>query len=218
MKKVTAALIIVFLSVACSAKERLEMPPIPEPPSNWKAYNWSTISGTICPKLAGEYSEPPLINRSGKEAGFIPNDSFDLYSSYIPFHLGERRELESNDLNLVSDHFVIQQPDSTQFYFVYLNEQTGFLVEYRFRASEGDYECKGGYIEFPIYSTFGMIEGRTVNFQIRNIVVKDESGAFVIQSTRGPSRETSTNSINEFLFEFFQYPKVEKYDGSSAEK
>lgn len=209
MKKVIAALLIVFSGVACSAKERLEMPPIPDPPADWKPFSWSTIPGTICPKLTGEYSEPPLINRSGKETSLTPKDSFDIYSSYIPFHLGERRELESVDIRLANDHFAIRQPDDTQFYFMYLNEQTGLPVEYHFRSTEGDYTCKGGYIEFPIYATYGMIEGTTVNFQIRNIMVKDEKGALVIQSTRGPVHGSTTNSINEFTLEFFQYPKAE---------
>ena len=205
MKTEITALILMVSSVACSAPDRLEMPPIPDPPPNWKSFSLSFSPESNCPNLEGEYSEPPLIYRSGKKAKYTPSDNFDLYSSYIPFHLGERRELEANDSDLAKDHFVIRQPDDTQFYFVYLNEHTRSLVEYYFRSTEGDFECQNGYIEFPNYTTYGMIEGRSVNFQIRNVVLMDETGALVIQSTRGPFRGKLSNTKQEFTFEFFRY-------------
>ena len=136
MRKAIAIIIIIFLSVACSAKERLELPPIPDPPADWDTFNLSSASGTICPNLEGKYAEPPLINRSEKRASVTTVDNFDLYSSYIPFHLADRRELVLNDIELASDHFVIQQPDETQFHFLYLNERTKSLVEYHFQATE----------------------------------------------------------------------------------
>jgi len=205
MKSEITTLILMFSTAACSAPDRLEMPSFPDPPTNWKTFSLSSIPGSNCPNIEGEYSEPPLIYRSGKKAKYTPTDKFDLYSSYIPFHLGERRELEANDLDLARDHFVIRQPDVTQFYFVYLNELTRSLVEYHFRSTEGDFECKNGYIEFPNYTTYGMIEGRSVNFQIRNVVVMDETGALVIQSTRGPYRGELSNAKKEFSFEFLRY-------------
>ncbi len=168
----------------------------------------SSIPGTNCPDLAGEYSEHPLIYRSGKELKYISGDNFDLYSSYIPFHLGERRELAANDMDLATDHFVIRQPDATQFYFVYRSEQTGSLVEYHFRSTEADFECQAGYIEFPNYTIYGMIEGRSVNFQIRNTVNRDKGGALIIQSTRGPFRGNAGKISNEFSYEFFRYPNA----------
>ena len=162
------------------------------------------------------YSQPPLISRSGKEASFIPKDISGLYSSYIPFHLGDRRELKANDIGLDSDHFAILQPDATQFYFLYLNEYSGSLVEYHFRSTEGDFECQDGYVEFPHFTTYGMIEGKSVNFQIRNILIKDAGGSLVIQSTRGPFRGGVTNGVGEFTFEFFQYPLVDDMNGQPS--
>lgn len=208
MRTETAVLILLLSSAACSAPDRLEMPPIPGPPPGWKSFNLTTIPESNCPSIAGEYSEPPSIYRSRKEEGFMPKDNLDLYSSYIPFHLGERRDLETNDINLHGDHFLVRQPDATQFFFVYLNDRTGTLVEYHFRSSEGDFECQGGHIEFPLYKIYGMVEGLSVNFQIRNIVIKDEQDAFIIQSTRGPLRETAKITENPFTTEFYRYPKV----------
>lgn len=218
MRTEIATLIIVFLSTACSAKEIVEMPPFPDPPVDWKPFIRSTPSGTICPKLTGVYSQPPLINRSGKEASFTPKDISGLYSSYIPFHLGDREEMKVNNIGLTSDHFVIRQPDTSQFYFMYLNEYSGSLVEYHFQSREGDFECRDGYMEFPHFTTYGMIEGKTANFQIRNILIKDEGGALVIQSTRGPYRGSLANGIGEFTFEFFQYPIVEDNNGQTSDK
>ena len=92
MKTEITALIVMFLSAACSVPDKLEMPPFPNPPTNWKPFSLLSIPGSNCPKLEGEYSEPPLIYRSGKKVKYPSTDNFDLYSSYIPFHLGERRE------------------------------------------------------------------------------------------------------------------------------
>ena len=203
-----ATLILVFSSAACSAPERLEMPSLPDAPLDWKTFDFSLFPGSNCPNISGKFSEPPLIYRSGKKSRFTPRDNFDLYSSYIPFHLGDRKELKVNNMDLASDHFVIEQPDAAQLYFVYINGLTGLPVEYHFRSKEGDFECKDGYIEFPNFAKYGMIEGRSVNFQIRNILVKDEQGALIIQSTRGPFRGNATKSSYEFTFEFFLYPVV----------
>jgi len=206
MRSKIASLFLMCSSAACSAPDKLEMPTIPDPPSGWQSFSWSSIPGSACPKLEGEYSEPPLIFRTGNEARYTASDNFDLYSSYIPFHLAERRELEANELDLPNDSFVIRQPDKSQFQFVYLNEHTQSIVEYLFLSSEGDFKCHGGYIEFPNYTTYGIIEGKSVNFQIRNIVVKDEAGALVIQSTRGPFRGNTIKSKSEFTYEFIRYP------------
>lgn len=210
MRTEIATLILIFSSVSCSAPEILGMPTVPDALSKWSTFSLSLVPESKCPNMAGEYSEPPLIYRSGTDARYTPSDNFDLYSSYIPFHLGERRELGANDLGLARDHFVIRQPDLDQFYFVYLNEDAKALVEYHFRSTEGDFECQDGYIEFPNYSAYGMIEGGTVNFQIRNIVAKDDGGSLVIQSTRGPFLGNSTRTTDEFTYEFFLYPNVDE--------
>ena len=210
MKTEIATLIILFSSTACSAPDRLEMPPISGPPPGWGSFTLTTMPESDCPIIAGEYSEPPSIYRSREVEGFLPKDNLDLYSSYIPFHLGERREMETNDINLPGDHFWIRQPDAAQFFFVYLNDRTGTLVEYHFRSEEGDFECQDGHIEFPNYEINGMIEGRSVNFQIRNILIKDEQDALIIQSTRGPFRGTAKMTENSFTTEFFRYPKNER--------
>jgi len=205
MRSELAALALAFSSVACSVPERLAIPPPPDPPTGWNQFSMSTVSGTDCPILEGEYLEPPSIYRSGKEAKYIPKDNMDLYSGYIPFHLAERKDLAVNEIGLTSDHFLIRQPDVTQFYFLYLNEQTKNIVEYHFQSDEGDFKCNGGYIEFPNYTVYGMIEGTSVNFQIRNIIVKDNAGALIIQSTRGPFRGNPSKVTNEFMYEFFRY-------------
>ena len=203
-----AALALAFMGVACSAPEMLEIPYPPDTPNNWKKFSTSTIAGTDCPILEGEYLEPPSIYRSGKEVRHIPKDNMDLYGGYIPFHLGERNELSVNEMNLTSHRFVIRQPNATQFYFFYLIEQTNTLVEYHFRSEEGDFECQAGHIEFPKITRYGMIEGRSMNFQIRNILLKDKSGALVIQSTRGPYRGNPSKAEKEFSYEFFRYSKA----------
>jgi len=206
MKNLTIVIAAVFSGVACSAPDRLEIPPLPGPPSAWTQFSTSSIPESDCPMIQGEYLEPPSIYRSGKESKYLPKDNLDLYGGYIPFHLAERKELVENEMGLTSNRFAIQQPDPTHFYFFYLNEQTGNPVEYHFRSENGAFQCHDGYIEFPNYSTYGMIEGRSVNFQIRNVLLKDKEGALVIQSTRGPYRGNPGKAEKKFMFEFFRYP------------
>ncbi len=61
---------------------------------------------------------------------------------------------------------------------------------------------------FPIISYYVMIEGRSLNFQVRNILLKDETGALVIQSTRGPFRGNPAKAEKKFMYEFFRYPQA----------
>ena len=206
MRDFVIGAVIAISTAACAAPEIIEFPSLPGPPGDWYQFNTTTIPASDCPMIEGEYLEPPSVQRSGRIAKLLPKDNYWLFFGYIPLHNADREELNPGELNIVKNSFVIRQPDASQFYFSFLNHEATAISEYHFRSSEGDFECHDGYIEFPSYSTYGMIEGRSVNFQIRNVLLKDKEGALVIQSTRGPYRGNPGKAEKKFMFEFFRYP------------
>lgn len=210
MKYKISIFIVLCMTASCSARDKLEMPLIPNPPPDWEPFSTATLQASECPELEGVYAEPPLIHRSGKTKRFVPSDNLDMYSSYIPFHLGDRSVLRTGAVDYTDNHFKITQPDPAQFFIVYKNRPTDEVVQLHFRQSDGDFECANGMIRFPEYQVTGMVEGSSLNFQIRNIIAKDNSGALVIQSTRGPYRGVSGELNNEFSYEFIRYPSVER--------
>ena len=59
-------------------------------------------------------------------------------------------------------------------------------------------------------TSYGVIEGMSVNFQIMNVLLRDEEGALVIQSAGGPYRGEISKNRNSFMFEYLKYfPKLE---------
>jgi len=208
MRNVTAVVALVLYCASCSLPDELEIPPLPGPPDDWHGFSTSTIPGSDCPMIEGEYFEPPSIQRSKNNRKYIPKDNLWLFSGYIPLHLADRQVLAKSKLNIRKNSFVIRQPDASHFYFSFLNHQATSVSEYYFKSDEGDFDCHDGYIEFPKITRYGMIEGRSVNFQIRNILLKDKSGALVIQSTRGPYRGNPSKVEKEFSHEFFRYTKA----------
>jgi hypothetical protein len=206
MRTRALVVILVITSVACSPMDVLEIPVAPPPPSHWSDFSTATIPGTDCPVIEGIYLEPPLIYRIGVDAKSIPGDSADLYTRYIPFRLAEREESAVNEMRLNNNSFAIRQPDATEFYFSYFIETKNILVEYHFQSEKGNFECRNGHIEFPKITSYGVLEGMSVNFQIKNILLKDDQGALVIQSTRGPYRGNASKATKKFMFEFIKYP------------
>jgi hypothetical protein len=156
------------------------------------------------------YLEPPTIHRQGASDNYLPKDDSWLFSAYIPLHRADRSGLTPDAFQVPRNGFVIRQSDASNFYFFFLNYQATEIAEYHFRSDEGDFECHNGYIEFPKLSSYGMIEGRTINFQIRNVLLSDETGALVIQSTRGPFRGRPSEMERSLLFEFFRYPRKDQ--------
>jgi hypothetical protein len=190
---------------ACSSLSDLEIPSSPSPPDYWSTFSTSTMPGSDCPLIEGTYMEPPLVHRVGVDPEFVPKDTNGLYSSYIPFYRADREEFSVNGKGVSGNSFTIRQPDETQFYFSYFSEPINLLVEYHFQLDEGDFACGNGQIEFPKITSYGVIEGMSVNFQIKNVLMKDEKGALVIQSTGGPYRGKASQESKKFMFEFIKY-------------
>ena len=208
MRVTIFTLLIAVSSAACTGSARLEFPVLPDPPINWSQWSLTTLSNSNCPIIEGVYEQPPIIHRIGEKAGYLPDDKMDLYSGYIPFFRANRKEGVPSSLNLPQNGFEIRQPDATEFYFSYFNENKTLLVEYHFRSVEGDFNCYNGFMEFPTITNYGMIDGTSMNFQIRNVLVKDEDGALIIQSSRGPYHGNPSSLSSAFSYEFFRYPTV----------
>lgn len=206
MRRQSILLIYLHFCTACSSLSVLEIPPVSSPPENWNGYSATMFPDSQCADIGGMYLEPPDIHKDGKMPTLAPEDEEGSYYGHIPFHIAEKEKFRESEIYLFEKVFLIRQPNAENFYFSFLTEKFG-IVEYHFRADEGDFKCKDGYIEFPVISSYGMIEAMSVNYQIRNVILRDYSGALVIQETIGPYRGNPSTQAKEFKFKFLRYPK-----------
>lgn len=210
MRKNLIPLSGLFLLAACSSSAILEIPPISELPANWGQLSTSTFPGSSCPKISGQYSEPPVIYRSDGKVMANSRDGPGSYYGYFPLHLADRKELAEGGISIPSNRFLIKQLDADNFYLSFTTQKSS-VVEYHFQAEEGDFECKDGYIEFPIIGRSGMIEGKSVNSQIRNVVFRENAGALIVQKTIGPYRGDASTADKKFKHEFLRYQLYEGF-------
>lgn len=206
MRKQPVFVVYLLFCTACSALSVLEIPPVSNPPKDWISYSSMMFPDSQCADIGGMYLEPPNMYKDGKMLNLAPEDKAGSYYGHIPFHIAEKEKFKENENDLLKTVFLIRQPDAENFYFSFLTEKLG-IVEYHFRADEGDFKCKDGYIEFPIIRSYGMIEAMSVNYQIRNVVIRDDSGALVIQETIGPYRGDPATAAKEFKYKFLRYPQ-----------
>ncbi len=209
MRMFVVFMCVVFSCFACTTKEILILPEASQLPANWGRLSESRLSGSDYPLISGKYLEPPdviQVNKSGKREFLGIEGS---YYGHIPLHIADEIEHKSNVLGLDINELRIRQIDANQFTVAYITARHN-LVEHLFNAYEGDFECKEGYIEFPVLSGYEMVEGRTANYQIRNVMFNDLNGALIVQTTIGPYRKYIINSKNIFKEEFYRYKLIGK--------
>jgi hypothetical protein len=207
---------LLFYIAACSSSVHLEMPPVPGPPAHWSKFNTSTLPGSSCPNIAGVFLAPPLIFQSAEKIEESAEGWTASLYGHIPFHLADRKELKAEETSLTGHEFLIRQTDGENFYLSFLTQKAN-IVEYHFQREEGDFACRNGYLEFPIISSYGMVEGMSANTQIRNVLLRDMAGSLVIQKTIGPDRGRPAAKSKDFEYEFLRYPLHERLPETSLE-
>lgn len=210
MRKNLAYLSALLLLPACSSNAILEMPPVSESLGNWGQLSTSKFPESSCPKISGQYSEPPVLFQSDRDVSAHLSEGTGSYYGYFPFHLANRKESAVGEISLPNNRFLIEQRDPDNFYVSFTTQKSS-IVEYHFQAVEGDFECKSGYIEFPITGHSGMIEGKAVNSQVRNVVFREDDGSLIVQRTIGPYRGDSSTDDKKFRHEFLRYPLYGAY-------
>lgn len=208
MRNVIAAAVLALCCNSCATPQSLEFPPLPGAPENWDQFSTATIAGSDCPPIAGAYLEPPTVYQAGVDEKYQRKTNEWLFVGPIPFQRADEEQLAPGALDVPRHGFVIRQPTASRFDFYFFNHQVTAISGAHFRSDEGDFECHNGYIEFPRLISYGMIEGRTNNFQVRNVLLMDETGALVIQSTRGPYRGTQSKMKGEVSYEFIRYARL----------
>ena len=206
MRKRLLILTCIFCCSACSTTSVLEFPPVFDLPKIKKVDRSKTLPGSKCVDIGGIYLKKPIIVVEGAIQNGKASDETGSIYRHIPFHLAEKLEAKEGNASGLDALFLIRQPDADNFYFSLMTKKLG-LVEYHFRSGDGDYKCKDGYIEFPSTIYDGMIEAKSVNFQIRNVILRDESGALIIQQTSGPYRGNPSNADKKFKYEYLRYPQ-----------
>ena len=200
-----------LLCAACSAPSVLEIPQPPDAPGHWSQYSTVRFENSSCPSLAGEYLEPPVVFHSklGDQKDSLSEINKGSYYGHIPLHLADSRELKKDEVQIDSNTLHIRQPDADNLYFVYVTHKSS-IVEDHLNADEGDFKCKSGYLEFPRFRSYGMIEGMSVNSQIRNVILRDNEGGLIIQQTVGPYRGDPSASVDKFSYKFLRFSAVEE--------
>jgi hypothetical protein len=204
MRTKVIVLYLAFSCVACTTTEILDFPEATQLPVHWGEINVSRFSGSNCPSISGKYSEPPDIYQVDKNGHREFQGIEGSYYGFIPFHIAKEVKHESNKLGLSANQFLLQQVDSSNFTMAYLTPRSN-LVEYLFNADNDDFKCNEGYIEFPVFISYGMLEGQSVNAQVRSILFKDENGALIVRRTIGPYRKYLVNTKNTFTDEFLRF-------------
>lgn len=208
MKSLIAASVLAVGCTACAAQKPLGLPPLPEAPKTWLEFE-APLSGSECLDFKGAYLEPPLVHRIGIDEKYLAKDNEWIFFGYIPLHRGDRTVHAPGTYAVPRHGFVIRQTTAAEFDLLFYNHEGTSISDYLFRSEEGDFECSDGYIEFPTQVTYGMSEAGLLNFQVRNVLLLDETGALVIQSTRGPYRGTPSQMQREVSYEFIRYPRAE---------
>jgi len=205
-----AAIVCIALSCfACTTKEILVLPDASQLPIGWGEMNDLRFPESDCPLISGKYLEPPDVFQMEKknEREFLGNEG--SYYGHIPFHIADEIEDKSVVLGLSANEMSINQIDATQFTVAYITVRQS-SVAHLFDSHEGDFVCNDGYIEFPIYIHYGMIEGMSVNAQVRNVLFRDSKGSLIVKTTIGPYRKHIINSKNFFKEEVYRYHLTEK--------
>ncbi|HLF29424.1 MAG TPA: hypothetical protein VI566_00185 [Xanthomonadales bacterium] len=212
MRSLTIVAVIALGCASCAAPQPLAFPPLPGAPDDWHAFSTASIPGSECPLIEGVYLEPPSVHRQGAKRKYLTKNDHWLFIGPIPFFRATEEHLAAGELDVPKHGFVVRQPDASTFDFFLYNYQATAISKSHFRADEGDFECHRGYIEFPTLVSYATTEGGSTNFQVRNVLFVDETGALVIQSTRGPYRGSQSQMAREVSYEFFRYPRSDEQD------
>ena len=205
---------ILFVSialVACTTPDIIEIQESPTPPTHWNPISTTKLDNSDCPIIEGVYSESDYSFSSSKTNGYSKTPS-GSYFRFFPFHIAEESELTVDQFQLSDHEFAIRQPDASRLVFFYKSEKRAAIIESEFQSFEGDFECKHDYLEFPINEHYGMIEGRSLNVQVRNRITMDVSGALIVQSTFGPYRGNPSRAAGKFTHEYYRFQPVGQTD------
>jgi len=165
-----------------------------------------SLPDSQCAEIEGTYLRAPIVDMEGDLSDNAPNDLTGLLYAHIPFRLADKTVAKAAKAESLKSLFSIRQPDADNF-FVSLSTQKFGVVEYHFRTDEEDFSCEDGFIVFPLVKHYGTVEGMSVNYQIRNVIFRDDSGSLVVQETRGPYRGSLSTSAKKFKYKSFRYPK-----------
>lgn len=211
MRKKLVSLACIFCCAACSATSVLQVPPVSSQPELGNMGQSMSFPGSQCADIEGTYLRVPIADLDVDLLTKAPNDETGLLYSHIPFRLADKTEVKAANAESLKSLFSIRQPNADNFFVSFSTQKFG-VVEYHFRADEEDFSCEDGFIIFPLVKAYGMIEGMSVNYQIRNVIFRDNAGAFVIQETKGPYRGSPSTSAKKFKFRSFRYPNYDKFD------
>lgn len=208
MRSNAPQLIFVAILCGCSATPIVEIPEQPELPAEWGNYALHMIVESECPDVQGTYKNlPKIITFNGSERSDSIGKDFDFFSLF-PVYLGSESVKQSLAKPESRSFLKLEQPSPNLLVLTIEGEDRRDSVMYEFRREEGDFECVGGFVEFPVTSTYGTGEGTMLNGQEREKIALIEHGDLVVISSWGPYRLRKSNVSSMFTHEFYLYHRL----------
>jgi len=195
----------VICIISCAAPQVVDFPDAPNLPTTWGNYSSKVIPDSMCPDIGGQYlGVPDLYTLDKNGASYSKGEDYAFYSLF-PFHLATENVVESPFISHSQRFLILEHQNSNQFDLTNIWPNGLFIEVNSFLATEGDFACSDGFIEFPVFSNYGQIEGITLNGQSRRRLRKAKDGSLIVINTFGPYKSRSSINSKEFVHEYFRF-------------
>ncbi|MDZ4731771.1 MAG: hypothetical protein SH820_17720 [Xanthomonadales bacterium] len=205
MKKCEFLLFGCTLLAGCSTAQTVEFPADPNLPVEWGEYSTLTIHGSICPDINGTYSQVPEVKK------VVDNDimtaSGDRYSIYglFPFEIAENSTIKRVESTNEESVFRVSQNTNGDITITHTWVNGEKVETSIFKSSRQDFVCVDSFIQFPINSIYGQLEGIKINGQNRTRVKLAQDHSLLVIKTFGKYQSNSTTSKNNFEHVFYRF-------------
>jgi hypothetical protein len=196
------------LVAGCSIPQTIEFPVEPSLPVAWGEYSTVTIHGGSCPDISGAYAEVPEVKSiKGYDIENITGNRYSIYGLF-PFEIAENSPVVRIDTKKMQSEFRFSQSTPGEITMTHLWANGEKIESSIFKASEQDFNCVDGFIQFPINSVYGQLEGVKINGQNRTRVRLAQDQSLIVVKSYGEYRSNSEASKSNFEHEFYRFKSV----------
>ncbi|MCR4307317.1 MAG: hypothetical protein NUV80_02050 [Candidatus Berkelbacteria bacterium] len=196
------------LVAGCSIPQTIEFPDEPNLPVEWGEYSTVTIQGTSCPDINGTYTEVPEVKRvKGYDITDVTGNRYSIYGLF-PFEIAENSTVARVDAEKSQSVLRFSQNTHGDITMTHMWANGEKVETSVFKASEQDFDCVDSFIQFPINSIYGQLEGVKINGQNRTRVRLTQDQSLVVIRAYGKYRLSSETPKNDFVHEFYRFKSV----------
>lgn len=197
-----------ILVAGCSVPQIVEFPVEPNLPVAWGEYSTVTIHGSSCPDISGSYVDVPEVKSiKGFSIEHVTGNRNSMYGLF-PFEIAENTIAERVDAT--KKHAILRfsqgTPGEITMTHTWANREK--VETSVFKASEQDFDCVDGFIQFPINSVYGQLEGVKINGQNRTRARLAQDQSLIAIKSYGKYRSDSKASKSSFEYEFYRFKRI----------